>query len=84
MAERQSEHRQKIESKVICADIRDSLMGLIFGLIIGIAGVGCGFYLIYCGRLVEGSLFSGGTIVFLVGTFIYGSHQRQKERSEKT
>jgi uncharacterized membrane protein len=83
MAERQSAHRQVLESKVIKSDIRNSLVGLIFGFIIGMTGVTSGFYLIYLGKILEGSIFSGVTIAALVSTFIYGSQQRRKERQSK-
>ncbi len=83
MAENQSKHRQQLESKVIDSDIRNSVMGLIFAFIIGLIGVGSGFYLIYIGKFVEGSIYGGGTLAALVGTFIYGSQKRQKERQSK-
>lgn len=83
MAEKQSSHRQDLEKQVIKSDIRNSLLGLIFGFIIGLGGVSCGFYLIYIGKIIEGGLFSGATIVALVSAFIYGSTQRRKERASK-
>ena len=83
MAERQSNHRQTLESKVIKSDIRNSLLGLIFGFIIGMTGVASAFYLIYLGRILEGTIFGGATIVSLVSVFIYGSRQRRKERQAK-
>jgi len=39
MAEKQAEHRQKLEEMIIRANNRDSLLGLIFGLIIGLATI---------------------------------------------
>lgn len=42
MAEKQSEHRQKMEEKMISAESRDSLLGVIFAFLLG---VGC-IYLI--------------------------------------
>ena len=38
MAEKQSEHRQKMEEKMISAESRDSLLGIIFAFLLG---VGC-------------------------------------------
>ena len=38
MAEKQSEHRQKMEEKMISAESRDSLLGVIFAFLLG---VGC-------------------------------------------
>jgi len=39
MAESQSQHRQRIEDKVIESDIRNSRLGLHYGLIIGLVAV---------------------------------------------
>ncbi len=83
MAESQAKHRQEIENKVISSDVKNSTLGLWFGFLIGLAGVITGFYLIYTGKVIEGSLYGGGTIVSLAGIFIYGSRQRKKERESK-
>lgn len=83
MAECQSKHRQEIENKVISSDVRNSQLGLIFAFILGLAGLGSGFYLIYSGKIIEGSIFGGITIVSLTSTFIYGSRQRRKEREAR-
>ncbi len=83
MAEKQAEHRQGIENRVIGSDTRNSMLGLIFGFLIGALGLGCGFFLIFNGMLVEGSIFGGATLASLVTTFIYGSQQRRRERELK-
>jgi len=80
---KQAEHRQGIENRVIGSDTRNSMLGLIFGFLIGALGLGCGFFLIFNGMLVEGSIFGGATLASLVTTFIYGSQQRRRERELK-
>lgn len=82
MAERQSEHRRSLESRVVNSDIWNSRIGLIFGFVIGVIGVGGGIWLMGQGMTYEGGIISGGTIASLVGTFVYGSRQRRKERIE--
>ena len=83
-AEKQSTHRQELEKKVIDSDINNSKLGLIFGFIIGIVGIIVGAIIIAIGQIVAGSVISGVTLVSLVGTFVYGSQNRKKERNEKS
>lgn len=82
MAERQSAHRIDIESEVIASDIQNSKLGLIFGFVITMAGIGVGGLLIYSGQTLVGSLFAGGTLASLVGSFLRVSSQRRREREE--
>ncbi len=83
MAENQSEHRQGLERTVIGSDARNSTMGVIFGFIIGLVGLGAGAYLVKINHPVIGTVFGGGTICSLVGTFVYGTKSRRRERVEK-
>ena len=82
MAERQANHRQDLEARVIRSDISNSKLGLWFGLIIGLAGIFCGTFLVYAGYVISGTLLGGGTIVSLVGVFVYGSQGRRSERQQ--
>lgn len=83
MAETQSLHRHKLEAIAVKSGSRDSLLGLIFGLIIGLAGIGSGTYCIIKGATIAGTVIGGGSLVSLVGVFVYGSRQRRKEREAK-
>jgi uncharacterized membrane protein len=83
MAEKQGEHRQFLEKVVIKSDSRNSLLGLIFGLIVGLAGMGCGVFCIINGHQIGGGILGGTTIVGLVSAFIYGSRSRKQERITK-
>lgn len=83
MAENQSNHRQKIESKVINTDANNSTLGLVFGLVIGLVGLIGGFLLILNSHEIIGSIFGGGTLISLVSTFVYGSRQRRAERESR-
>ena len=83
MAEAQSEHRRDLESKALASDITNSRLGLWFAFIIGVIGLGLGFFLMYSGKLIEGGLLGGGTLASLVSVFIYGSRQRRLERASQ-
>jgi uncharacterized membrane protein len=84
MAQKQSDHRQFLEKNVITSDIKKSYIGQIFAFILGLFGLAMGTVLIYAGKSVAGTALSGGTLLALVGVFIYGSSARKKERAEKT
>ncbi|PIR13015.1 hypothetical protein COV49_03565 [Candidatus Falkowbacteria bacterium CG11_big_fil_rev_8_21_14_0_20_39_10] len=83
MAHSQTEHRQELEKKVIGSDILNSRLGLIFGFLIGMTGIISGVIIISKGQVFAGSFISGVTLVSLVGTFVYGSQGRRKEREKK-
>ena len=83
MAERQAQHRQNIENKVIDSDIGNSRLGLHYGLIIGLAAVIGGTICILSGHEIAGSIIGGTGLTGLVGVFVYGSRQRRKEREAR-
>lgn len=83
MAEKQADHRQRLENRVIDSDIRNSFLGLVFALVISLVGIGVSFYLIIQGRELGGGLLGGSSMVTLAGIFIYGTQQRKKERERK-
>ncbi|MCK5416663.1 hypothetical protein KAI92_04515 [Candidatus Parcubacteria bacterium] len=47
------------------------------------AGIITGGIVIFIGQVIAGSLISGVTLASLVGTFVYGSQGRKKEREAK-
>jgi uncharacterized membrane protein len=79
-AEKQTDHRIEMESKLVASGIRKSTLGLIFGFLIGSIGIGGGFYLTAIGYNVIGIVFSSATLVSLVSSFIYGSQSKKKNR----
>ena len=83
MAEKQSRHRQDLESKVIVSDIISSRLGLIFGFIVGLGGIISGAIIIILSGQIVGGLISFTSLAALVGVFVYGSQQRRKEREQK-
>ena len=83
MAEKQAKHRQDLESRVIDSDIRNSRLGLHYGLIIGLCAVIGGSVCIILGHQIGGSIIGGTGLTGLVGVFVYGSTQRRKERETR-
>lgn len=83
MAEKQSDHRQEIEKKVIKSKTRDSLLGIISGFIIAIVTILCGTFVIYNGYVWSGTFLGSAGLVGLVAVFIYGTRENQKERQQK-
>ncbi len=83
MAKRQSQHRMDMESVVIVGDSKRSWLGLVLGFVISCLFLGSSTYLIMEGHDIAGGTLATTALVSLVGTFIYGSNQRAKERVEK-
>lgn len=81
MAENQQNHRISVESNLVASQSSQSKLGQVFGLIIGLAGIGCGTYLATIGQDVVGSIIAGGTVVSLVSVFVIGK-KAQKRNSE--
>jgi len=82
-AERQTLHRLEIERKTLKSNAVKSFAGLIFGFLIGIFGLGGGFYLTFKGYNVIGIIFTSSTLVTLVMTFIYGSQSKRNGLQRK-
>jgi len=78
MAEKQQDHRINIESKVITSQNKQSGLGQIFGLIIGLFGISCGTFLAYSGETTVGGIIAGGTVVSLVSVFVIGKARQKK------
>ncbi len=84
MAEKQQSHRISIESNVVLSQSSQSKLGQVFGLIIGLAGIGCGTYLASIGQDVVGGIIAGGTVVSLVSVFVLGKKAQRKSLDNQT
>jgi len=83
MAEAQSRHRQELEAKVIGSDIKNSRIGLYCGLIIGLTAILSGAACIFVGQQWGGVFLGGAGLTGLVSVFVYGSHEKRKERKNR-
>jgi len=81
MAENQSTHRQRLESRVIWFDGIRSSLGLVFGLMIALAGIAAGMYLILNGNSTTGLASLIIPLGVIVGAFVY--QKREEAKSEK-
>jgi len=83
MAENQAEHRMRIESQIVNADIRRSDRGLLYGFIIAIVVTGSGTWI----AVMEGNSLGFVAIltplVSIIGLFIY-NRQSQSNNKEDT
>ncbi len=84
MAEEQSAHRKELERKVIESDISRSKWGQILGFIIAVVGLAVSAFIAIYGNAYAGGVIGVGTLVSLVGVFMYGAKTRSKEREEKS
>lgn len=78
MAENQANHRIGIETRVIKSQSIQSVIGQIFGLLIGICGIFAGTYLASVGQSWVGSIIAGGTVISLVSIFVIGKRNMKK------
>jgi len=81
--ERQVEHRQELEKKVIKSDIAQSYFGSVLGFFIAISAIGSGTFLAYTGHPTEGISAIITALVGLISVFGWGSYQRRKERNAR-
>ena len=83
MVEKQGDHRRGMEKKNIGGDLIKSYFGLVAGLIVALAMIGAGTYVIVKGHDWAGATMIGTVMVSLVSVFVYGTRSRRDERSEQ-
>lgn len=66
----ESTHRRKMENKILEISKRRGRRRDWMAFIIGILSIGAGFFLIWKDHYVVGTIFSGVSLVSLVGTFL--------------
>ncbi|MBI2473281.1 hypothetical protein HYV70_01875 [Candidatus Uhrbacteria bacterium] len=80
MAEQQATHRRTLEKSVIDSDVKKSERGPLFAFMIAVIGLFLSGCLGLRGQELAAGLIGGGEVVSLAGLFIYGRHQKAKER----
>ena len=83
MAEKQADHRRRLETQVISSDITNSRVGLFCGLAIGVGGLVAATVIAIYGNPQAGVGMGLVTLASLVSVFVYGSRLRVKERQVK-
>jgi uncharacterized membrane protein len=83
LTERQSDHRQRLESLVVRSNARNELLGQVFALVLAAGTIGGSIWLVSLGKDIGGITGILTTIASLVGVFIYGRHKHRKELKEK-
>lgn len=83
MAEAQANHRRRIETQVISSDIRNSRLGLVCGLLIGLGGLVAATLIAIKGNPQAGVSMGFLTLGSLVSVFVYGSRLRLKEHRDE-
>jgi len=79
MAEEQSAHRRAIEKLIVQAEASSQRLGPILGFIIAMTVIIGGMWLIANGREIGGLVAVLTALGALVGVFVYGKYQQQKE-----
>ncbi|MGC9292223.1 MAG: DUF2335 domain-containing protein [Acidobacteriaceae bacterium] len=83
MAERQSAHREELESLVVNGNLANQTRGSIFAFILALVIVLGGIFLMYVGKDVYGFATIIMSIVSLASVFVYSKREQRKERIEK-
>jgi len=83
MAEKQLDHRMKMENKVVRSQMLQSNIGQILAFLIGIAALSASTYCIVNGYEWSGSILGIGGLTGLVTAFIKGRSSQEKNLEEK-
>ncbi len=83
MAEKQQDHRQEMESRVVRGNSFDQRLGLILGFIVMMSAVGVGFWCVVHGKDTAGLTALLTAVTAPVVAFIYGRKKQAEERRNK-
>lgn len=83
MAEKQQEHRMRMETKLVSTGVRRIIFGQIFGFIIGFIGTAGSLYLVYLGHDTAGAAIGSTSLVALVSIFVLGKRNSNNEKPKK-
>lgn len=83
MAERQSEHRQTLEKRVVWSDTRNEAIGQVLAFIIAMTTIVGGILLAWQDKSAVGLTILLSGLTTLVGIFIYGRWRKERELAEK-
>ncbi len=84
MAESQQVHRQGLERTVVASNTRAQNRGPWLGFIVAMTAVLGGIFLIYSGREATGLTSIISALAALIGVFVYGKREQQKDLTKKS
>jgi uncharacterized membrane protein len=84
MAEKQQEHRQELEQRVVFSNAETQKHGLHLGFVIAMTAILGGIWLISIGKETTGLVAIVTAIASLVGVFVYGKSEQKKELEKKS
>lgn len=84
MAEKQQDHRMKLETTAITEQLSQSKRGQLFGLLIGITAITGGVACILLGHEWSGAFLGGGGLTGLVSVFVIGKRKQAKSLEDKS
>lgn len=79
MAEKQLNHRQDLEEKVVTANIANEKKGMYMSFVITITAMIIAFILIFSGKTVSGFVALIGTLGLHAANFAYQKYKEEKE-----
>jgi uncharacterized membrane protein len=83
MAEKQSEHREKLEARVVNGNVAAQTRGSWFAFILCLVALVGGFYLILQGKSAAGLVSIITSVGVIGGIFIVSRREQKSERVEK-
>lgn len=76
-------HRTVLESRGQMMYFAREILGLLFGFVLALSLIVGGLQSVLAGRSGEGLVGIGGTVVLVVGAFLYTDHKKRSERNER-
>jgi uncharacterized membrane protein len=84
MAERQSQHREALEKRVVDGNVASQTRGSYFAFILLLITIVGGLYLLHEGKSVVGLSAIVASVGGAVGVFFYSKREQRKERVVKS
>jgi hypothetical protein len=84
MTEKQSPHREALETTILNASIASQKQGSFFGFIISMTAILGGILLIALGKSVQGLVAIISSLTALTVVFVLGKRKQDKELKEKS
>ncbi|MFB3919234.1 MAG: DUF2335 domain-containing protein [Candidatus Velamenicoccus archaeovorus] len=84
MAEKQSNHRQNMEKRIIYSETFQGTLGMVFAFVIALVAIAGGVFLIFSGRPIEGLISLLTPLAIIVASFLNRPKKDQKQNIPPT